>query len=467
MIKLEDQPLFTDTGNLWIDHVKPILTLAWPLILANASMTMLMAIDSIMVGQYSGQELAYMAAGRAVVGLLHAGVFGLLSGVMVFVAQAYGAGRKKLTGIIYRAGLGNAIIVSMPIALFALFAIEPLLLLMGLEDKLAVKGADYAGIAALGLVPGAMIMVSAQFLEGLSRVKAVMAISLAVAGLNVIFNAGLIYGFGPLPELGAVGAAWGSLIAEAIGFVAFYQYMKRNIDGKMYGFGRRFRILWRHGRRLWKFGIPIGIATTAEMLAFSILTLLTGTMGDNHIAAFEIYFNGFYVPATFMIGFAGAVAIRVGHAVGAKRVGMVKRLPMIGSMIAVAVVFPYCIFCLLFPEVFARAFTQDDVIIDLASLLIPLLFFGLVLDAIFMAHMRAVFAVGDANGAASIQLGNQWLIMMPVVYVLVYWLDFGLQGFGLAIVASMVTGTIWSILRFRWITRDGSPFLKQAPVAAE
>lgn len=399
-------------------QIAPLLALAWPLILSQASWTLLMTIDTIMVGQYSAVELSYLGLGRSLVFFCWGTGFGFLAGVLVYIAQAYGAERMRRAGLVFRTGLAMSIVVGA--GLFVMLQFVGLLFAAAnIEADLADKAAQYAKISAPGLFAGMVFMVGTQFLEALARPKPVMVISLSSAFMNVVLNWLLIYGAGPIPAMGANGAALGTTLVTIGAMLWILWHIAHLPDRARFGLDVSMAPLWAAGRAVWKFGLPIGIAISLEMLAFAVLTIMAGTQGKGPVAAYEIFVTLLYLPLAIVVGFAQASAIRVGHAVGAADYAVIPSRISIGVILNAGMLVPFCLACLLAPDWLAASFTSDTEVAGNAAPLVRFLGVVLITYAVFYGIANPVRSMGDATGAAVVQIAINWLILVPLA---AYWL---------------------------------------------
>ena len=166
-----------------------------------------------------------------------------------------------------------------------------------------------------GVFPFLAFLVLRQALQALSRTGPVVVAILGGNLLNVLLNALLIYGAGPVPALGAVGSAWASTIsrwAMVVGLLAAGgSELRRLVFARAPG-----AVALPLLARTLRLGSPIGAQYLLEIGAFGVVGLLMGRLGTVEVAAHQVTLN--LASLTFMVplGVATAAAVRVGHAVG-------------------------------------------------------------------------------------------------------------------------------------------------------
>lgn len=175
------------------EHVARTLKLAWPVIVARCGLLIMVTVDTIMTGQAGGTELAYLAiAFSPHITMLVIGI-GMLSGAVILVSQADGAGRKHACGRILWVALLDGLILGLLWSL-VLFEGEAFLLWTGQEADLARGGGYAMSMFAWGIPAIYLFTAASMFLEGIGRVKPGMIVMLAANIVNAGLNWWLIYG---------------------------------------------------------------------------------------------------------------------------------------------------------------------------------------------------------------------------------------------------------------------------------
>jgi len=93
---------------------------------------------------------------------------------------------------------------------------------------------------------------------------------------------------------------------------------------------------WEAQKRLLRLGLPMGAAGLAEVAAFSSVAVLGGRFGEVQIAAHQVAIN--FASLVFMLpmGLSAAMAVRIGHALGAGDARDARHVAWTGIALAVA-----------------------------------------------------------------------------------------------------------------------------------
>jgi MATE family multidrug resistance protein len=142
-----------------------------------------------------------------------------------------------------------------------------------------------------------------------------------LAGLVVLAPLGyvLMFGAGPVPELGAAGLGIATAVVlwlQAAGFLVYLAKSPRFADLQL--FARWDRPHWPQLRALLALGLPMGVSICMEGSLFVATALLIGRIGAVDVAAHQIAISVASVCFMLPLGIAMATTVRVGHAVGAE-----------------------------------------------------------------------------------------------------------------------------------------------------
>ena len=98
-----------------------------------------------------------------------------------------------------------------------LAVVSPAATFMGAQGEVHDDAVTYLGIRVLG-APAVLITITCfGALRGLQDMRTPMGIALGINLLNILLDAVLIFGAGPIPALGIAGAAWASVASQYLG----------------------------------------------------------------------------------------------------------------------------------------------------------------------------------------------------------------------------------------------------------
>ena len=445
------------------NEIRPMLRLAWPLVLAEVGWMFMGVVDTIMVGHLPHPALTISAAalGQVLYNTLAFGVGGVLLGLDTYISQAQGAGewddanRWLLSGVLLAAMLSAL--------LMALVWLGPLAMVRLPVDREVMRQAvQFLAALNWGTLPLFLYMTFRRYLQAFNHVRPI-AVALVTANL---VNAGLdwLLLFGhrwviaghvvAIRSYGVPGSAVSTSLARLYlaGFVGAAVWWADRRHG--YGLRRAERQLdVERLRRLVRLGAPVGGQIFVEIAIFAAVTALIGTMGPLPLAGHEIALN--CVAFTFMVPFAisAAGSVRVGQAIGR---GASREAAAAGwTAIGLGAGFMLCASATLvsIPGRIAAGFTHDPAVIAAA---VPLLLVGAAFqffDGVQVTATGALRGAGDTHSGLVIQLIGYWVIGVPVGWWLGFHRHWGAVGLwiglalGLIFAGFALTGAWWRVVR--------------------
>lgn len=411
-----------------------LLRLSGPVVLARLGIMTMGLMDAIVVGRYSAEELGFHAMAWAPTSVVLTMAIGLLTGVQVMTARAVGEGRPNESGAVLRRGLvyGTWIGVASMVVLAGLGPMG--LANIGLSENLASGAAWPVIVFALSL-PTYVIACAASFwLEGLSRPIPAMVIMWLANVVNLVFLLLLVPGAFGLPAMGATGAAWATFAARAFLMVALLVYIVLMRDARTLGVfdkPRRDRLAEAEQRKV---GYGAGASNFFEVAAFASLNVVAGWIGVLALAAWTVVLNVIALVFMVPLGLAGATAVLVSRAYGARERDGVVRAGLIGF--GVTTLFGVLVSLVIWPAApwIAAAYTTEPQVIAVATAALVLSCLFLLTDALQVVIAQALRARGDVWLPTFTHLVSYIAIMMP----LAWWLALP-QGLG-------VMGLVWAVI---------------------
>ena len=304
-----------------------VIAIALPIVISNATVPILGAVDTGVVGQLGeAAPIGAVGIGAIILASLY-WIFGFLRmGTSGLVAQAQGAGdRAEVAAGLIRALLiamvaGLALIV-LQIPLFAAaFKIAPA------SDSVEGLARDYMQIRIWGAPATIALYALTGWLIALERTRAVLVIQLWMNTLNVGLDLWFVLGLG----LGVKGVAAATLIAEWSGvMLALWLARAAFADG-----------YWRDPARVLdrprliqmaRVNTDIMIRSVLLQASFTTFLFLGAGQGDVRLAANQILLQFLEITAYALDGFAFAAEALVGQAVGARSARRVRRASVLTS----------------------------------------------------------------------------------------------------------------------------------------
>lgn len=432
------------------------LRLALPTMASRAGILVMLSIDALMVGHTGQAALAHLGLAFAIQGVLMLISVGFLQGVMVLISQAYGAREYDFCGEIWRVGLILAATLGLPALLLSL-AGEPLYLLLGQDPAIAAGGGKVLAQFGWGLPAMMLYIACSYFLEGIQRPRVAMVIMWTAVLVNAGLNAVALYSL----DLGAPAAAAATSITRWLIFAAIFSYIAF-IMGDRATFGIRMPgpatreaalRLWRFCKRTARLGMPMALLQGAESLAFLVLSLTAGRLGEAQLAANTVTFQIIQLTYMLAIGMSAATAVRVGYAVGSNDQPGIRWAGWTGAALIGLLVLPFLALFATYPTLAGGVFTSAPETLAIAETTIRIAAVLLVFDCLWAVMLGALRGAGDVWIPLISHAGAMWLITVPLSQFLAFNAGWGVAGLFVAMALGLATVSIIGVARFYVLTK--------------
>lgn len=417
-----------------------MLSLAWPVVLAEIGWITMGVVDTIAVGPLGPAAIGAVGTGSGVFMALMFFGMGTLFALDTFVSQGFGAGRIAechgwLVAGIWLAGLLSAVLLVAGLAVLAwLPALD-----MAVEVEVLLL--PYLRHLLWSIPLLLLYTVFRRYLQALHLVKPVM-IAIALANIvNALANWILIYGRWGLPAFGVVGAAWATLVSRLVLMLLLWWVIVRIERRRPSGlhdvpYGPDFPRIWK----LLRHGVPAALQVMLEVGVFAAASVLAARISPAAAGAHQVVLQiaGFF----FMVplGLSSAAAVRVGHAIGGGDRAGARLAGWTAVVLATVVAAAIAAILVAAPTPLLRVFTDDaGVLVTGATLLLICAAFQ-PFDAVQAVATGALRGLGDTTTPMLLNLVAHWFVGLPLGYVLCFSFGWGVQGLwaGLAVSLGLV-----------------------------
>lgn len=284
---------------------------AWALVKLAAPLTglalvnMAMSVtDTLMTAAFGVEALAAVAVASDCYSILFYLVVGCIGGLGPLYAAAHASGDTDRLARLRTAGTITCALLALPVC-GLLWHMPALLSLLGIDPALVDAGTGYVRAMACTVLPMLAVAVLRTRLTAIERPGVMLRITLCAVPLNAVFNYVLMYGAFGLPELGVTGAGVSSLLVGVLTLAALIREARRVGDS---GSGR---VDPKHVAAILRIGIPIGIATLAEVGIYLGATIYAASLSVTDAAAHSVAIRLAGIGYAFYFGLQQASMTRL------------------------------------------------------------------------------------------------------------------------------------------------------------
>jgi len=307
---------------------KAVLAVTIPILLQNGITNFVSMLDNIMVGRVGTQQMSAVAIANQLFFVFNLCVFGVTAGAGIFTTQYYGRGDVEgMRSTIRFKLIAVGIFCVAGIAVFLLFGEN--LIALYLKGQ-GVKGdaeatlhyaRSYMLIMLIGIVAFSITQVYAGTLRETGDTLLPMKCGFTAVAINLAFNYVLIYGKLGFPKLGVDGAAIATVLSRFVEafLIIFMTHRKKEKYPFFTGIYRSLRIPKTLVKYIMVKGMPLLVNEALWALGTAILAQCFSVRGLIVVAAYNISSTIFNVFMVVALSLGNAIAIMVGHQLGARR----------------------------------------------------------------------------------------------------------------------------------------------------
>lgn len=399
---------------------KTLMRYALPVVISSFLQSAYSLTDLILAGQFIGKTgMSAINNSSQVILLLTQIIIGVTLGANVLISQYYGAkdreGREKTNVTLFTGCL-----------LFGLFTVL-LLLVLGRPLLAALKAPaledsfTYLLICAPGLLPVCGYNALSAIIRGVGNSKQPLYFILITALVNVVLDA-LFMG---VLHWGVAGAAWATLIAQVLSFLAALVYTLRHKEL----FALRLLHLRIYGdklRMMLKLGIPSAVQMTLVGLSWLTMTFLVNRYGVEASAASGITAKIKDMTQLFALAMGSAASTMVAQCLGAGAYERASRAVHIAMRIAIGVTCVMILLVELFAPFLVSFFGPDPLTASLAVQNLRIEILAQIFFASFLVYNALPMGAGHTTFVLFSSIMNSIIVRLALAFVLDRY--FGLVG---------------------------------------
>ncbi len=424
-----------------------VLKIALPIVLSNATVPILGAVDVGVVGQMGeAAPIGAVGLGAIILSTLY-WIFGFLRmGTVGLVGQAEGAGddaevsawltRALLVGL---AG-GVMLIILQPLIFFAALQLAPA------SEEVESLARTYLSIRIWTAPAAIAVYALTGWLVAMERTGGVFWVQLVMNGTNILLDLLFVLVF----DWGVAGVAVATVIAEITGAALGLWFCR----------GAFSRPDWRDWPRIFNraklirmalLNTDILLRSAMLMIIFSSFVFIGARFGDVTLAANEVLIQFMYITAYAMDGFAFAAETLIARAIGRGDRGFVRRSALVTSTWGMVICVSMALIFALAGDWLIVLMAKDTQVQTVAGQFLPYMVLAplagcaaWMLDGIFIGATRS----RDMRNMMALSFVIYWAAIFVLIPL------FGNHGLWLALLVSFVARGVTLGLRYPALERQ-------------
>jgi len=375
--------------------LKTMTFLSLPIIFAMLLQMIYNLTDTFWVGRLGATAVAAVSLSWPVLFLITSFGGGLAVAGTILVSQYQGSGNKQKVNFISSQTISIMFFISLVLGAIGYFVSNFLIQLMGTSPDVIPDAVKYLQISFLGLVFSYIYFNFQSLMRGVGEVKIPLYIVIGSVLLNFVLDPIFILGWKMVPQFGVAGAAWTTIISQAISScIGLFILIKGNRGIKMHL--SDLKPQFGTFKKMFSLGLPSAIGQSVRSVNMLVIVFLVASFGTVSIAAFGLGIRILSLIIVPAVGFSMAISTMVGQNLGAKKLDRAEKISKSGMWIAFVVLTLLGVLIFIFAKSLASVFVpgETEVILESAYFIrVMALTFG------FVGLQMAI--MGTLNGSGS------------------------------------------------------------------
>lgn len=427
---------------------RSIILLAIPMVLEMCMESIFAVVDIKWVSYLGADAMATVGLTESLLTLIYAIAIGLSIGATAMVARRIGEHNPDGAARAAVQAVALGLIVSILLALIGAPLAPRLLTLMGASPSVVAQGTGFTTVMlACNATVVMLFMINAIF-RGAGDAAIAMRVLWLANAINIVLGPCFIFGLGPFPKLGIVGAAVATNIGRGTGALYAFSRLVRK--------GGRFEIKRHHFRiepaimaRLVRLSATGTFQVFIGMASWIGLVRTISSFGTDAVAGYIIGIRVILFALLPSWGMSNAAATMVGQALGAKKPDRAERAVWKAGFYNLIFLGSVGLIFVLFARQIIGLFTSDPKVVPYGVDCLRIVAYGFLFYAYGMVLTQSFNGAGDTWTPTIINLFVFWLWELPLAYVLAIVFGIGPRGVFLAIMIAFSTLAIVSAVVFR------------------
>ena len=301
-----------------------LFRLAIPIILGNALQSGYQLTDAFWVGRLGAPAVAAVAVSFPVTFLVIALGAGLAMAGAILSAQYMGAGRQDMVNHVAAQTMVMVAASSIILGTAGYVLTPHLLELLGVAPDVYQGALGFMRVSFIGIIFVFLYAMFQALMRGIGETRLPLIIVLGTVVMNFALDPLFIFGWGPVPGQGVMGAALATLVTQALAALIGMVILLRGRHG--------IELSWRglvpdppYIKRAFLLGFPGSVELSTRGFGLVVMSFLVASFGTLTTAAYGVGSTVLQVVMISAMGLSMAVSTLVGQNIGAGNIQRASR----------------------------------------------------------------------------------------------------------------------------------------------
>ena len=437
------------SNNYFVENrklIKNIFQITLPAVFDLLAQTLIMALDMKMVSSLGPSAISSVGVGTAGMYALIPALIAVATGTTALLSRAYGADNKVDGKKAFAQSFFIAVPLGIILTLIFLVFSEQIINLVGnakdmnLSDAILYQNMTVIGFPFLGVSIATFYAFRAMGENKIPMIGNTLALV-----LKIILNFLLVYLF----KWGIFGAALSTTLTRlfsAIFSIYLVFWSKKNwISLEL----KDLKFDYFTSKRILKVGIPAAVEQLGLRIGMLIFEMMVISLGNLSYAAHKIALTAESISFNLGFAFSFAASALVGQELGKGSSQKALKNGYICTIIAMIVMSTFGLLFFIMPQFLVSLFTNDKDVIELSTMALKIVSICQPFSGASMVLAGALRGAGDTKSVLLITYLGIFLIRIPITYLFLDVLNFGLAGAWIVMTIDLVIRSSLAFYIFR------------------
>ena len=396
---------------------KLLLSLSLPMVASMLVQALYNIVDSVFVSMYNADAFTAVSLAFPLQNLMIAFATGTGVGINALLSKSLGEKNFERANKAANNGIFISLVHYVIFLLIGIFGVKAFFSAQSSDLDVIAYGIDYASVCLIGSIGVFTQITTERLLLATGKSVLSMATQLSGAIINLIMDPILIFGFGPIPEMGAMGAALATVLGQI--FAAFMGiYFNRRYNKEIHVTFRSFKPDMAVIKRIYAVGLPSTVmASITSVMTFGINKILTSFPSIVNDA--QSVFGAYYKLQSFIFmpifGLNNCMVPIIAYNYGAKKPDRMKKTITLAIVYAMSIMLIGLLAFTLIPHILLGFFNTNLVLGVPAFRAISLSF---IFAGFCIITGSVLQAVGNGFLSMCTSIVRQLVVLLPAAYLL-------------------------------------------------
>ena len=436
-------------NNYFVENrklIKNIFQITLPAVFDLLAQTLIMALDMKMVSSLGPSAISSVGVGTAGMYALIPALIAVATGTTALLSRAYGAD-NKLDG---KKAFAQSFFIAVPLGIiltiiFLLFSEQIINLVGNAKDMNLSDAILYQNMTVIGFPFLGVSIATFYAFRAMGENKIPMIGNTLALVLKIILNFLLVYLF----KWGIFGAALSTTLTRlfsAIFSIYLVFWSKKNwISLEL----KDLKFDYFTSKRILKVGIPAAVEQLGLRIGMLIFEMMVISLGNLSYAAHKIALTAESISFNLGFAFSFAASALVGQELGKGSSQKALKDGYICTIIAMIVMSTFGLLFFIMPQFLVSLFTNDKDVIELSTMALKIVSICQPFSGASMVLAGALRVAGDTKSVLQITYLGIFLIRIPITYLFLDVLNFGLAGAWIVMTIDLVIRSSLAFYIFR------------------